>query len=616
MINATSLVAFNVTASSQAAAESRTASNASDSAADSNSAFRPNDWFWLLPICGLALLLRWLHVFQTSQFPTVIQPIGDSKGYLDWADQIAAGDWYGKVSFYQAPLYPYFLAVLKAAGLGIQGIRLMQICLGTMGVALIGWCTARLFADRRAAFAAALLLATYPPAIYYDGLIQKAALASFLLCGFLCLLAELAHRPRLWLACLTGISLGLLVLTRENALLWIPIPALWVLLNFGRKAENDGTDQALSWRARWFGVAAYGAGILLILFPVSARNASLGGEWSPTTVQAGPNFYIGNNAEANGVYSPLVPGHETPLYERSDAVRLAEAETGQTLSPREVSDFWMGKAWSDISDDPGRWINLMFIKALMVINYYEVPDVEALTVYRGHSAPLMAFGPVWHFGLLMPLAIAGLIYVRGRWRDFWVMPVLLTTMVAAIVLFFILGRYRHPLVPLLIPFAAMGIMETVRLAREQQFRLLLAPLLSGFAVAIACHVPVHDRQTLDASSYMNVGISAVQSGNVNAGIRLMRQALEAQPGMPEAYFNLGRALMIAGNPGEAARNYDIALQIEPSLTQIYFHMAEALEQLGDYQTAYEYYGAAMRTNPSNEAADGRQRIESYLRERP
>ena len=67
-------------------------------------------------------------------------------------------------------------------------------------------------------------------------------------------------------------------------------------------------------------------GSRVVLFPVAARNASLGGEWSPTTFQAGPNFYIGNNLQSNGLYKPLVPGHETPKYERADAQRLAERD--------------------------------------------------------------------------------------------------------------------------------------------------------------------------------------------------------------------------------------------------------------------------------------------------
>ena len=57
------------------------------------------------------------------------------------------------------------------------------------------------------------------------------------------------------------------------------------------------------------------AGLAFVLLPVGLRNRSVGGEYSLTTFQIGPNFYIGSNADATGRYRPLVRGHETPQFE-------------------------------------------------------------------------------------------------------------------------------------------------------------------------------------------------------------------------------------------------------------------------------------------------------------
>ena len=96
---------------------------------------------------------------------------------------------------------------------------------------------------------------------------------------------------------------------------------------------------------------------------------------------ASMNFYIGNNLSSNGLYQPLVQGHETPMYERADAQRIAEQATGKPLSSREVSKYWFGQAWNEISSAPMSWIELMAIKSLMVINRFEVPDVECFYIY-------------------------------------------------------------------------------------------------------------------------------------------------------------------------------------------------------------------------------------------
>ena len=85
-------------------------------------------------------------------------------------------------------------------------------------MALIGLAGRKLLSDK-VGLVSALMLAVYPPAIYYDGIIQKAALATFLLCVFIAACAYLQSEQRWWYAVFTGASLGLLVLTRENALL-------------------------------------------------------------------------------------------------------------------------------------------------------------------------------------------------------------------------------------------------------------------------------------------------------------------------------------------------------------------------------------------------------------
>ena len=49
------------------------------------------------------------------------------------------------------------------------------------------------------------------------------------------------------------------------------------------------------------------AGLVLALLPVAIRNYAVAGDWSPASSHGGLNFYIGNNANADGTYRP-VPG--------------------------------------------------------------------------------------------------------------------------------------------------------------------------------------------------------------------------------------------------------------------------------------------------------------------
>ena len=588
----------NQTVPTEAQADSESAQSASGSAQSASGNdridFARGFWKSLAVICGIALLLRLLNVFQTFQVPTSAQLMGDAAGYFAWATEIADGNWLGDETFYQAPLYPYFLALLvKVFGIGVTGLRVAQAVLGSLGVAAIGIATRKLV-DQRTGLIAAAMLTLYPPAIFYDGIIQKAALASALLCGFLLACAYFQASFQKSTAILAGITLGLLMLTRENALLWLPLIPAWMLFRFPETPL----------RTRLVAACLFGLGVAVVLFPVAARNASFGGEWSPTTFQAGPNFYIGNNLQANGVYTPLVAGHGIPGFERADAERLAQEEAGRELTPREVSQFWMSKAWQEIRQAPLQWLQLMGIKLLMTVNRFEVPDVESLQVYRESSLPLRLLTPLWHFGVLAPLAVWGLVISRDQWRTWSLSYLLILSMGAAIAGFFILGRYRLPLVPLLLPFAAMAAVHIVAVVRQRRWRQAISPAICTALAAVICNLPIHDEANLQAGSFMNAGAAAGEAGNLPTAIYWLERSLEQQPASATARFNLGRAYSLTNRPLEAIEQFQMAQQLNPTLISVDYFMACVLESIGQRKAALHHYERALQIDPLDE--DSRQ----------
>jgi len=94
---------------------------------------------------------------------------------------------------------------------------------------------------------------------------------------------------------------------------------------------------------------------------------------------------------------------------------------------------------------------------MMVVNDYEVADAESAIVYADASFVLRVLQNVFRFGVLCPLAALGIVLTWRRWRELWVFYALTFSMVCAIALFYVMARYRYPLVPLLILFAAAGV---------------------------------------------------------------------------------------------------------------------------------------------------------------
>ncbi len=556
----------------------------------------PTFW-WFAAIGVLALVLRLVSLAQTAAIPSTVYLLGDAATYYAWAEKIAAGAWYGEETFYQAPLYPYVLAILmKFVGLAAPGIRMTQALLGCLACVFVAAATRTLF-GLRTAIVAGVMMAMYAPAIYYDGIIQKSSLASFLLCGLLWASLTVQSRvvqglkPVIALSALAGVLLGLLVLTRENALLWIPLFPVWLIW----------VASSLSWRSRLVLAGVFVLGLAFVLFPVAARNASLGGEWSPTTFQAGPNFYIGNHADASGIYEPLVPGHETPLYERTDAHRLAERDSGRELSAREVSRFWFAKSWDDIQKDPMAWIGLLFRKSAMVLNHFEVPDVESLFIHQQYSVVLNVFS-FWQFGTLLPLATMGIVLTRNRWKELTLLYALIAIMVIAIVGFFILGRYRFPLVPLMMPFAAAGVTQLVERIGQRRWNGLALPVGVATIVAIAGYLPVYAKDELNAAALMNVGVAAGSQGDVSTAIYLLEMSNQMDVDNAETNFNLGYAYMQAGQLQRAIKHLVKAVELKPNLMAANLQLARCLEQCGRPEDAIVFYTHVLEIDPNETRA--------------
>ena len=96
-----------------------------------------SDLLLVLLIIAVALVLRGVYLVQITSIPFFDHPVGDARGYYDWALRLAAASswhqWLGESPFYQAPLYPYVLACwFKIAGDGFVGIRLFQTVLGAL----------------------------------------------------------------------------------------------------------------------------------------------------------------------------------------------------------------------------------------------------------------------------------------------------------------------------------------------------------------------------------------------------------------------------------------------------------------------------------------------------
>jgi tetratricopeptide (TPR) repeat protein len=563
-----------------------------------------------LMIFAIALLVRLLHVLQMRRSPFFSVLMGDSHGYDEWAQRLARGDWLGQEVFYQAPLYPYLLGTLYAiAGRHLLLVRVVQIVLGSASCALLALAVARLF-GRRAGIAAGLMLALYAPAIFFDGLLQKSVLDVFFVCLALWLItktnvcnAELAApaetdpetslrslrflRSSSWVWLCLGLTMGGLALTRENALVFIAVILVWAAF----APPNQRRFSAQGARA----AALFLLGVAIVVVPVAARNAYVGGDFYITTSQFGPNFYIGNNPSADGTYQSLRFGRGAPEYERQDATELAERALGRTLSPGEVSSYWTDKALEFVTGRPGDWLALMARKFALLSNATEMLDTESQEAHAEWSWPLRVGGLVGHFGVLVPLAFFGIVLTWPMRSRLWVFYALTLAYAASVLVFYVFARYRYPLVPLLILFAAAGIARvTATLAKEP--RSLTPRFLGAVAlVAVFANWPILSTTLMRAVTETNLAVALQAEGRVDEATTHYQRAIALQPDYAPAYNNLATALRAAGRLDDAIATYQRALSLRPEYPEAHYNLANALNDSGRPQEAAEHFRVALQT---------------------
>lgn len=511
--------------------------------------------------------LRLAHWLAVRRLPFVDALVLDSAEYARWARAIAAGDWLGREPFFQAPLYPYLIALVYRGVASPHAVYLLQIAAAVAGL----WAlhrAGREMADEATGLAAAFLGAVYAPFVFHDVQLLKESLATTAVAFLLWALAGARRRGNAASWLVAGALLGLLALLRENALLLAPVLAL---LAFSR-----GDVPRVARR-----VGAFAAGLVLVLVPVAARNAALGGGFLPTTYQGGVNLYIGNNPSADGRYRPLVPGRQVPEMERREPWRLAEAALGRRLAASEVSSYWLHRSLDWARSRPVDFARLTLRKLALYWSPREWPDAVDYAWVRQRSPLLAAVGlelPGLALAAAVGLAVAWRRRLLGRLAPAWLFG--LAWMVSTVA-FFLFSRYRLPGLPPLCLLGGVALGALFRGERRDQAPAADAGGRVPRALAALLLVAAWGVSRLAAGEpdlelvHTNLGRLAAQRGDAVAAEREFRAALAANPRSAGVLLELGTLAGRAGRTAEALAFFDRSVRIEPASPEAWANLGAA-----------------------------------------
>lgn len=337
----------------------------------------------------------------------------------------------GVVTAFRAPGYPFFLAAIydvAGASARIAAARLAQTALLALLAPLVTMLALRLGLSRRAASAAGMAMAFYPILLLYP-----VALASENLFIPLVLLAFLAlewarQRHGMWPPLLAGLVLGMAILTRSVVAPFAVLAGIW-LWRFGRAGKRG---------ALTFLIATFA-----ICLPWAIRNTQVMGQ--PTFVEGslGYNLYVGYHPEGNGGFEEDVAVY--PLTIVDDVER---------------DHFCMEAALGFIRADPGGALARVLRRAafFVALEDRELSFFYASGLFGRIPQPWLG---LLYMVLVLPwictalLAPLGLLMTRNR-PAAWLAVALVAGYAVPHLLVIAEPRFHLALVPVLLPFAALG----------------------------------------------------------------------------------------------------------------------------------------------------------------
>ncbi len=512
----------------------------------------PEKRTWLaIAIFALATVLRLFYLTEIRKMPFFDHPIMDASYHDTWARRVAQGEIIGDEPFFRAPLYPYFLGLTYKISNGSYLLpRLVQFMLGGATSVLV-FLLAYKYSGKVGGIFAGVACATYPVLIYYDGELLTESLFTFLSTSSIYLLDK-AIKAKPKLVFISGLLLGLAMITRPTIGIFLPFALLGVILFCHRKALSS---------------ILLLVGISIPITPVTLHNYLVSGEFIPIVWQAGLNLYLGNNPDANGWSATSSELRKDWWGGYKDMIEIPKMELGRKPKYAEVSSYWTKRAIAYVRSQPGKWMKLTLKKVSLFWGRLEFPNNQDYNFMRMKSNVLR--NPVFNFATIAPLALLGL-FLGIRNRDLYFVNAFVITFFLGTIAFFVCARYRIPVVPSLCILAGYVLSKLIEFFSLRKWRDLLPSLglLFGFALLVNLNLS-GEKLPGYAQSYTSLAKVLIEKDDYDGAMEMLKKAIQENPLWAEAYEEMAIVNLKLERIDQAEENLRMAIKVMPQEASAY-----------------------------------------------
>ncbi|MCM8787843.1 MAG: glycosyltransferase family 39 protein [Candidatus Omnitrophica bacterium] len=525
--------------------------------------FLRKDLFFILIIVIFSSLFRIIiakELYKT-EYPHILRT-SDSYFYYLRAKDIAFGDFLNKKIFISWPLYAFFLGfLLKIFSDNIGFVYLIQTILGISNCIFI-YLIGKKFFPKAVAFIAAILCICYSIFIFYETLLIYTTLALFLNSLLLLYLFKLQNQPTKFRFFIAGIFSGICMLAQGGIFLFSLISIILLLI-------KNKFDIFKAFRFYFVFIV----GILCIGLFVMILNYSIDKDIIFSTRNLGINFYIGNNAGANGLFKlpNFIGSNQEAIYR--DSKIIARKILGKDLKDSEVSKFWIKNALAFITKYPAKYFILILKKIKYIFSTYEYfCDPEIDLFFANTKTTKILFKDL---SFILPLALFGLLLYFKDTKKLYFLYAFIFSISLGLVLFFVSTKNRIPLVPILNIFAAASIYKIYQTLEQKRYNLFFLLLLIIFSFIIFMNKErFFYKKTFikPVTYYLGKAIIYNNNGNYNKMQEVLLVAEKIEPDNPTVLFSLGTAFFYLNNLNMAEKYFIKALEVYPFYLDAYYNL--------------------------------------------
>ena len=475
-----------------------------------------------------------------------------------------------------------FQAILLSLGVSLEGLHMVQYLSGVLLVWTVLTLGKRVFGSAPALIGGAIM-AFYGPLLFQESQLVTSAWAALFLTLAVLLPLAFAPSPSTLIYLLSGLLMGLGVQSQANMI--IAAGAFFIGLWFSLK------------RGKRTALLAFPLGIFLVLLPLTVHNLR-SGELLPLSALGGINFFIGNGPGADGGFT--LPEGYSLVNEASEmgpsSLIYPSDVLGHSVSYAEASRFWTVYTIRHMAAYPLSAFALLAKKAFLLIQGWELQNNFSYYFFR---TELVRLPLPLDFGILFTLALPWL-FQRGRSFSRKSLLWVLGGYAFSVVIFFVVDRYRMPLVPLVALMAGAGVMEIRSRWLSGNTRRIQGLLLLSFLGLFITHIPGWSSPESEvAMGWNQVASKYYLEGREDDAAEAFTKSLEADDHNIQALFSLASIHANRENWGKAEGYYRRVLEIEGKDQDAMEQLGKVLRDGGDLEIALGVFILGMTAYPDN-----------------